>query len=66
MFMALDNYFNAYKGYLKVKNILDEFIKRNMIEEEDYKIFTFIDCYNMNKGSLRLFAIGCSDGRFHH
>ena len=50
MFMALDNYFNAYKGYLKVKNILDEFIKRNMIEEEDYKIFTFIDCYNMNKG----------------
>ena len=50
MFMALDNYFDSYKGYLKVKNILDEFIKRKLVEEEDYKIFTFIDCYNPNKG----------------
>ena len=48
MFMAIDNYFN-YSGYLKSREVFEEFKGRNLIDEEGGKIFSFIDINNSNK-----------------
>ena len=48
MFMAIDNYFN-YSGYLKSREVFEEFKGRNLIDEEGGKIFSFIDLNNSNK-----------------
>ena len=48
MFMALDDYFNNYRGYLKSKEIFSEFLKRGIATEEDAPFFIFINCYETN------------------
>ena len=48
MFVAIDNYFN-YTGYLKSREIFEEFKGRDLIDEEGGKIFSFIDSNRANK-----------------
>ena len=48
MFMALDDYFNNYRGYLKSKEIFQEFKRRGIATEEDAPFFIFINCYETN------------------
>jgi serine/threonine protein kinase len=48
MFMALDDYFNNYRGYLKSREIFEEFKKRGIAHDEDGPMFSFINCYEFN------------------
>ena len=48
MFVAIDNYFN-YTGYLKSREVFEEFKGRDLIDEEGGKIFSFIDSNRANK-----------------
>jgi serine/threonine protein kinase len=49
MFIALDNYFNKNQGFLKIELIFNEFLKKNLIKEEDKWTFLNIDLNNYNK-----------------
>ena len=55
MFVAVDNYFN-YSGYLKSREVFEEFKGRDLIDEEGGKIFSFIDSNRSNKAK-HLFKI---------
>jgi hypothetical protein len=48
MFLALDDYFNNYRGYLKSREIFEEFKSRGIATEEDAPFFIFINCYETN------------------
>ena len=48
MFVAVDNYFN-YSGYLKSREVFEEFKGRDLVDEEGGKIFSFIDSNRANQ-----------------
>ena len=48
MFVALDNYYN-YSGYLKSREVFEEFTGREIINEKNGKVFTFLDLNHSNK-----------------
>ena len=48
MFVAIDNYFN-YSGYLKSREVFEEFKGRDIINEENGKVFSFLDLNHSNK-----------------
>ena len=48
MFVAMDNYYN-YSGYLKSREVFEEFTGREIINEENGKVFSFLDLNHSNK-----------------
>jgi serine/threonine protein kinase len=49
LFMALDYYFNDFKGVLQIKLIFEEFLKRGLCSEFDSDLFSFIDNSKSNR-----------------
>ena len=49
MFIALDTYFNKNQGFLEIELIFNEFLKKNLVKEEDKWTFLNIDLNNLNK-----------------
>ena len=48
MFVAIDNYYN-YSGYLKSREVFEEFKGRGIVNEENGKVFSFLDLNHSNK-----------------